>query len=100
VTATTPSAGGSLIHSFCGRGRHPFSGGDPKLMAATVFSLSDAVISLRLLSRETQKIWRAHIPAVQKSELENLREGQRVSFEVKKDPKTGKAAAVDLAAAA
>ena len=37
-----------------------------------------------------------HISAVERAGIGNLREGQRVSFEVQKDPKTGKSAAANL----
>ena len=41
-----------------------------------------------------------HISAVEKSGLRTLREGQKVSFELQKDPKKGKTNAVNLKAAA
>jgi CspA family cold shock protein len=37
-----------------------------------------------------------HISAVERSGLNELREGQKVEFELEKDPKSGKQAAVNL----
>ena len=41
-----------------------------------------------------------HISAVEKSGLRTLNEGQKVSYEIQMDPKKGKAAAVNIQAAA
>jgi cold shock protein len=41
-----------------------------------------------------------HISAVEKAGWNNLHEGQRLSFEVQKDPKKGKTSAVNLKEAA
>lgn len=40
-----------------------------------------------------------HISAVEQSEIDELREGQKVSFEVENDPKSGKQSASNLRAA-
>ena len=40
-----------------------------------------------------------HISAVERSELGSLSEGQRVSFELQRDRKTGRESAVDLKSA-
>ena len=40
-----------------------------------------------------------HISAVERSDLGSLSEGQRVSFELQRDRKTGRESAVDLRAA-
>jgi CspA family cold shock protein len=39
-----------------------------------------------------------HISAVESAGMDNLREGQKVSFEVQQDPKTGKSSAANLRA--
>jgi len=41
-----------------------------------------------------------HISAVEKSGMRALNEGQKISYEIQTDPKKGKAAAVNLEAAA
>ncbi len=41
-----------------------------------------------------------HISAVEKSGLRGLNEGQKISFETQKDPKSGKNSAVNIQAAA
>ncbi|MCB9964441.1 MAG: cold-shock protein [Rhodospirillales bacterium] len=41
-----------------------------------------------------------HISAVNKAGMQTLKEGQKVSFEVQKDPKTQKSSAANLADAA
>lgn len=41
-----------------------------------------------------------HISAVERAGMSNLSEGQKLSYEVVRDPKTGKSAADNLAAAA
>ena len=41
-----------------------------------------------------------HISAVEKAGMRTLREGQKVSFELQKDPKKGKTSAVNLRNAA
>ena len=41
-----------------------------------------------------------HISAVEKAGMNNLFEGQRISYEVQMDPKKGKASAVNLKEAA
>lgn len=40
-----------------------------------------------------------HVSAVERAGLGNLREGQKVSFEVQRDPRTRKTSAVNLSAA-
>lgn len=40
-----------------------------------------------------------HISAVERSGVGNLREGQRLSFEVQRDPRSGKVAAANLKSA-
>ena len=40
-----------------------------------------------------------HISAVERSGMDDLREGQKVSFEEEKDSKSGKSSAVNLKAA-
>jgi CspA family cold shock protein len=39
-----------------------------------------------------------HISAVERSGIGNLREGQKVSFEIEQNPKNGKSSATDLKA--
>lgn len=41
-----------------------------------------------------------HISAVEKSGMQSLREGQKISYELYNDPKKGKTSAVNLQAAA
>jgi CspA family cold shock protein len=41
-----------------------------------------------------------HISAVEKSGLQNLREGQKLSYEIQKDARSGKSSAVNLQEAA
>jgi cold shock protein len=40
-----------------------------------------------------------HVSDVERSGMDTLREGQKVSFEVREDPRTGKSSAVNLRAA-
>jgi CspA family cold shock protein len=40
-----------------------------------------------------------HVSAVERADMDTLREGQKISFEVREDPKTRKSSATNLRAA-
>ena len=40
-----------------------------------------------------------HVTAVERSELDRLNDGQRVSFDLERDPKSGRSSAVNLQSA-